>query len=153
MQSKWTLRLVTCLFWGLAAASAVYWGLRLGGPTQVLILPIATIPAFTGDPSARQAGVARMLGSQPMAQVAEGPGPAARFSLLGVISSLAGKGAALISVDGNPARPFVVGTQIAPGYLLKAVRPREATLAENPPGPARLILSLPAKLPAVAIVK
>ncbi len=144
------LRLVTCLLWALAAASAVYWGLRVGDSTQAVILPIATSPAFTGDASARQVGMARLLGAQPMAPAAEGPGPAERFALLGVISSLAGQGAALISVDGRPARPFVVGAQIAPGYLLKAVGPREATLAENLLTPARLILSLPPQLAGVA---
>ncbi len=141
MQSKWTLRLVTCLLWALAAASAVYWG--VGDPTQAVILHIATSPAFTGDASARQVGMARLLGAQPMAPAAEGPGPAERFALLGVISSLAGQGAALIAADGKPARPFVVGAEIAPGYLLKAVGPREAMLADGLNAPVRATLSLP----------
>ena len=138
------LRLVTGLVWALAAASAVYWGLRASEPTQAVVLPDATSPAPTGDASARQTAIAGLLGApQSMASTAERPGPAERFALLGVISSLAGQGAALIAADGKPARPFVVGAEIAPGYLLKAVGPREAMLADGLNAPVRTTLSLP----------
>ncbi len=138
------LRLVTGLLWALAAASAVYWGLRASEPTQAVVLPDATSPAPTGDASARQTAIAGLLSApQSMAPAAEGPGPAERFALLGVISSLAGQGAALIAADGKPARPFVVGAEIAPGYLLKAVGPREAMLADGLNAPVRATLSLP----------
>jgi general secretion pathway protein C len=64
--------------------------------------------------------------------------------LLGVIASAAGKGAALISVDGEPPRPLAVGAQVAPGYTLKAVGRREAWLADSASVPAQIKLSLPA---------
>ena len=63
---------------------------------------------------------------------------------MGVIASVTGKGAALISVDGQPPRPLSVGAQVAPGYTLKAVGRREALLVDSASVPAQIKLSLPA---------
>ncbi|MEO5660155.1 MAG: hypothetical protein ABIQ90_10200 [Polaromonas sp.] len=140
---KWILRLVTALLWTLAAASIVYWGLRLTGRSEVVAVPAArTVVADAGP--ARQGAIARLLGEQPAAAAANHtPEAAQRFALLGVIASVTGQGAALISVDGEPPRPMVVGAQIAPGYVLKSVNRREAVLTDNAQQPARIVLTLP----------
>ena len=139
MQSKWALRLITALLWALVAASAVYWGLRMGGRTARVVVPEVAVVTSINDASASQLAITRLLGA------------AERFALAGVIASAAGEGTALISVDGKPARPFVVGARIAPGYVLKAVGQRDATLADDPEGAGRVLLSLPAYKTATLI--
>lgn len=151
LQGKWMLRWITALLWALIATSAVYWGARAAGRSAAPVAPAAAPLAFADDDPARQAAVARLLGAQPAAAAGPGPGLAERFALLGVIASVTGKGAALISVDGQPARPLSVGAQVAPGYLLKAVGRREAVLASDAQLPVQTILSLhvPGAAPAV----
>lgn len=143
MQSKWALRLVTALLWALAAASAVYWGLRMASPIAAVSMHEASVVASAGDAPARQVAIARLLGAPAPVVAGPGPGPAERFALAGVIASVTGQGAALISVDGKPARPFAVGMEIAPGYLLRAVGLREAMLASDPQATVQVVLSLP----------
>jgi general secretion pathway protein C len=68
-----------------------------------------------------------------------------RFTLMGVVASRSNKGAALIAVDGRPAKPFRVGAAIDEGLVLQSVEARRATLAASPEGPAVLTLELPAR--------
>lgn len=148
-QGKWLTRSATMLIWSLAAASALYWVSRIAGPGPGVGGAAVAVPAAPGlavaeAAPARQAAVAGVLGALPPAAAAAVPGVAQRFALLGVIASAAGQGAALISVDGQPARPLRVGAQIAPGYRLEAVGRREAVLANDAPVPAQTILWLPA---------
>jgi general secretion pathway protein C len=145
-QGQWMSRLLTALLWSLAAASVVYWGLRIAGRGAVLAVPEARSLVVAEDAAARQAAVARLLGAQPPAadRVDTTPGAAQRFALLGVIASVTGKGAALISIDGEPAKPLTVGTQIVQGYVLESVTRREAVLVKRAQVPEQIILSLPA---------
>lgn len=146
-QSRWAGRLVAALLWALAAASVGFWGLSMAGPGATRAVPQAQAPVAPVDVRAQQSAVASLLGAGPLAangSAALVAGPAERFALLGVIASVAGQGAALISVDGQPARPLRVGAQIAPGYRLESVGRREAVLADDAPVPAQTILLLPA---------
>jgi general secretion pathway protein C len=143
MNRIWTLRAVTALLWGLAAACAVFWGLRMGSVSAIVAAPDAR-PAGVGlDGAARQSAIARLLGAQPAAAAAPGPRPADRFALIGLVASTQGGGAALITVDSKPARPYAVGMQIAPGFVLQSLGPREARLGESVEGPVREVLALP----------
>jgi general secretion pathway protein C len=89
-----------------------------------------------------------------VAAPAAGPAPAVplatRFSLLGVVSDAGGQGAALISVDGRPAKPFRVGSQVDEGIVLQSVQGRSAVLAASRIGPPLATLELPSKKPATA---
>ncbi len=141
VQSRWAVRLATLLVWSVAAASCVYWGLRLTPrvPAAAVAAPVrAPTPV---DPAA----VARLLGATPMAQAVAAPvsSLASRFNLLGVVAAQSRRGAALIAVDGRPARPFRVGTSIDEGLVLKSVEGRRAVLAASLDGPAVLTLELP----------
>ena len=121
--------------------SGWYWtqvGLAAGGP----VLVDAPSPVTTTDVSS-PVELARLLGASAPVAAGPGPGPADRFVLSGVIASVGGKGVALISVDGKPARPFVLGSELASGYVLVSVAPREARLAEGLFAPVRVVLSLP----------
>ena len=141
-RQKWLLRSATGLRGAVTAASAGYWGSRIAGSDATVAMPQAPRPAFAVDTAA----LARALGALPAAVSAGAaePGAAQRFALMGVIASVTGKGAALISVDGQPPRPLSVGAQVAPGYTLKAVGRREALLVDSASVPAQIKLSLPA---------
>jgi hypothetical protein len=72
------------------------------------------------------------------------PALASRFQLLGVAAGeRSGGGAAVISVDGKPARPYRVGSIIDEGLVLQSVRGRQAVIAASD-GKPLLTLELPA---------
>ena len=128
----------------MAAASAVYWGLKWsaqGNDRPVAPLPVADAPAI--DPLA----LARALGGGQVVQ-AEAAVPvavnlASRLALLGVVATSRHSGTALIAVDGKPARPFRVGATVEQGLVLQSVGPRRALLAERMDGPPSVTLELP----------
>jgi general secretion pathway protein C len=129
--ATWTVRGATFALWALAAASSAYWGLKLGGVQPAGSTPAPpTRPVAAVDPMA----IARLLGGTPSAAALAAPmavaSLASRFQLVGVVAgATSGRGAAVISVDGRPARPFRVGTQVDEGVVLQSVRGRQAVLA------------------------
>jgi len=129
---------VTVLVWALAAASAVYWGLRIRGEASggQASAPVAAPGETQPDPQA----VARVLGASGV--TAAPASVASRFALQGVVASPAGGGSALISVDGQPARPYLVGAAVSEGWVLRSVAGRHAVLAAADGG-AALTLELP----------
>lgn len=142
MQSKWTLRFITALIWALAAASVVYWGLRASGPGPAVVAPEAVALASSGDALARQTAIARLLGATKTVATASAAPIASRFSLIGVVTQGHG-GAALLAVDGKPARPYRVGSRIDEGMVLQSVGPRHVVLAASVDGAVLQRLEMP----------
>lgn len=144
---RWPVATTTLGFWALAAASVVFWGLRLAAPADSMAPPPVARPAVAAiDPTA----VARMLGGvTARAEVAATPEAASRFTLLGVVADGAQHGAALIAVDGRPARPFRVGSTLVDGYVLQSLGARSAALGAGVDGPTAITLQLP--VPPMAI--
>jgi general secretion pathway protein C len=142
--ATWTVRGATFALSALAAASVAFWGLKLSGSGQGVNAPLApTRQVVAADPAA----IARLLGSTPAAAAAPAPvaSLASRFQLIGVAAGAnSGGGAAVISVDGKPARPYRVGSFIEEGLVLQSVQGRRAVLAAAPTGPALVTLELPA---------
>ena len=142
-RTLWFVRATTALVWALAAAGAVFWGLRLSAPAGGSTGTVGAPPGGAGatvDPVA----LARALGATPVA-VAGTPVPAlaSRFSLQGVVAGGPGRGAALVVVDGKPARPVRVGTAIEPGLVLQSVGARSARFGREAQGEATLTLEMP----------
>jgi general secretion pathway protein C len=144
--SKWGVRVGTLALWAAAGVSVVFWGLRLsapaGGPTAPVLPPTPVAP----DAQA----LARLLGAAPANPSAAPATPAAslasRFVLMGVLAGrTSGGGAALIAVDGKPAKPFRVGATVDNGLLLQALGPRQVRLGASVDGPATLTLDMPLK--------
>jgi len=54
-------------------------------------------------------------------------------------------GAALIAVDGKPAKPYRVGAVVADGLVLQSTQGRRVNLGASMDGPQTLVLELPAK--------
>ena len=136
--SLWGVRLTTLALWALAAASAAYWGLRLSAGAPGSAAPAVSSATVAPDVQA----MARLLG----AVVAPVPVAAAssRFALVGVLAGRnSGGGAALIAVDGKPAKPYRVGSAIDTGLVLQSLGPRQAHLGASVAGPASLTLEMP----------
>ncbi len=140
IHSIWWPRLATLVLGALAAGSVVFWGLKLpGGSTAVLSGTMPPASVEQTDPLA----VARLLGagSEPT-PLAPAPNVSNRFVLTGVVAGRHG-GAALISVDGKPARPYRVGAVVEQDLVLQSVAGRSASLAANMRAPAAVSLELP----------
>ncbi|WP_205665227.1 hypothetical protein [Caldimonas tepidiphila] len=121
-------RLTAFLVWALAAATAVFWGLRVF--SQPLAVPAHAQPvaAAGGSPAA----VERLFAPEPSAAASAAAPPAAstRFKLLGVMAPREGGrgGVALISVDGQPPRAYRPGAEVGEGYVVQRLGQRSATL-------------------------
>ncbi|GAB3357077.1 MULTISPECIES: type II secretion system protein N [Giesbergeria] len=141
----WGVRLTTLALWALAAASVAYWGLRLSAPLG------GGVPAVTATPPSAPdtAAISRLLGggavSAAVPQTPQTPAPTTgRLALVGVLAGhSSGSGAALIAVDGQSAKPFRVGVQVADGLVLQALEPRQARLGATATGPTTLTLDMP----------
>jgi len=140
-------RVITLALLGASLLSAGYW-LQAGfkawrppaaaGPSAPLARPVPAVSVIE---------LARVLGAPPEALNGVAAGLAQRFRLAGVIASASGQGAALLSMDGQPARTFLVGAEIASGLWLQSVGPGEAILAGGMQGPVMATLRVP-ELPA-----
>lgn len=137
----WSVRILTGLLWAAVAACAVFWGLRLGA-TQAL--PTATPPALPLPDPPDPVAVARMLGGVAASVQASPAAESSRLVLTGVVASRSGGGAALIAVDGEPPRPFRVGSRVHGDLWLQSVQGRQARLGPAPQGATTLLIELPA---------
>ncbi len=135
----WLSRIVTFTISGLAAASAAYWGLKAWGPST----PVAAAAmALAWAPPVGPKVLALALGGGRAPQdSAEAPPTPSRYALLGVAAGNAHGGAALISVDGQPAKPVRVGAPVEGALVLQSVTGRRAVLSSGE-GP-RVTLELP----------
>jgi len=136
MPDKWPLRILTLAAWALAAWSATYWALQFAGGRAPAAVPVAA-PSL--PPAVDPARVAQLFGPAIEAKAPEPMpvvviDPSTRFSLVGVVADRARTGVALLSVEGRPARPYRVGSDIDNSYTLKSVTARSATLFESATG-------------------
>ena len=151
-------RITAFIVWGLVAATAVFWGLRLLVRPQ----PAPAYALAVGDAAVMRGDLARLLGAAPVAAANAPAAPelASRFKLIGVMAPrqdaavpAKGPGFALIAVDGKPARAFAVGATLDRGLVLQSVSLRTASIGpaqgttavklELPPLPAPATGSLP----------
>ncbi len=146
MLTRWC----TFLVWAAVAASAVFWGLRLG-------VQGAPAPGHAGLATAQSVArgdLSRLLGAEaaapevaPVAVAVADP----RFQLLGVLSAprtrAEQEGVALIAVDDRPPRAYRVGMVVDGDTVLQAVHARGASLGPRD-GLVRVALELPPPAPA-----
>jgi len=133
---------VTFAISGLAAASAAYWGLKGWGPATPSMVP--TVVSAQASPVSPQAVARALGGALATAPAASGAPPASsRYVLVGVVAGRSSAGAALISVDGQEAKPVRVGNLVDEGVMLQSVTGRRAVLASNSGNQAKFTLELP----------
>jgi general secretion pathway protein C len=106
----------------IVCAAATYWVLRIVTPSAIAVPPPLAAPApREADPIL----AARMFGLVQAAPVA-----VSNVQLVGVFS--AGKdSAAVLAVDGRPARVVLLGRSVSGGSKLVEVRPEGVTLENN----------------------
>ena len=141
-------RLFTFALWGLAAASVVFWGMRLSASPLPVPPQAAPVTAQLGS----QAAVQRMLGAAPegAGATAAPPPESARFKLVGVMApreGAEGPGVALVSVDGKPARAVALGGVVEGEIVLRGLTHRSASFG-RPEGAVAFTLELPELPPA-----
>lgn len=131
MLKKFAAVAVHLVFLALVMAIAAYWGVRIFTPAPTAAPPpLAPPPLRDPDPVA----VARMFGKVERVQAAT-----SNIQAIGAYS--AGKdSSAVLSVDGRPARVFLLGQEVAPGLKLAEVGPEKVVLDS---GGARQELRLP----------
>ena len=139
----WSTRIVTFAVSALAAASVGYWAVKgWASPKNATPPAVAVIASAPGGPQV----IARALGGGNSVNVVvtggQMPATPSRYTLLGIVAS-PGRGAALISVDGQDATPVRVGNPVEGGLVLKSVSARGAVLAISRNGPAEITLELP----------
>ena len=139
--SRVVLPIASLLVWGAVAFSAVTWGLRWSATGTN---PSNATAAAQALPEVDVSAAARSLGAAPV-QAAAAPTLASRFQLQGVMAGGPDAGAALIAVDGKPAKPYRVGAVVADGLVLQSAQGRRVSLAASMDGPQALVLELPAK--------
>ena len=139
----WFTRILTLAISALAAASVVYWSLKVWG------LSIPTVPSATlveSMPVASSQAIAKALGGG-MAPVVAASTPAAvasRYSLIGVVAGrIRAGGAALISIDGQDAKPVRVGNLVDNDMVLESVNGRQAVLASSTGSAKKMTLDMP----------
>jgi len=140
----WRVRAATFFLAALAALSATYWVLKSMQGHSVSATPVASTSQAVLDPQS----LARALGGGQIVQIGT-PGAASAsvrtpYVLVGVLADRTKGGAALISVDGKPAKPFGVGATVDGSLVLQSVSGRHAVLAESVQGAARVTLDMPA---------
>ena len=139
--SRVVLPAASLLVWGVVAFSAVTWGLRWSATGTS---PSNATAAAQALPEVDVSAAARSLGAAPV-QAAAAPTLASRFQLQGVMAGGPDAGAALIAVDGKPAKPYRVGAVVADGLVLQSAQGRRVTLGAAMDGPQTFMLELPAK--------
>ena len=139
-QILWFSRLVTFAIGAVAAGSGAFWALKFSGVAN-------TKPSVSVDVQqpivADAVAVARSLGGvDPAAATSTSSAlSSSRFVLAGVLANPQRIGAALIAVDGKPAKPFMVGANVGSDWVLRSVQPRRAVLSA---GATDMVLDLPA---------
>lgn len=141
---------MTWLLGAVAAYSVVAWGLQIhSGSSAPSSVPVAQGAAEAPGPAqlgSSSPQVAVALGApQAVANPKSGPVRAAdhQWTLLGVVANASGQGSALLAVDGQPAKAFLPGQSIAPGWVLHSVGHRLARLAPSLQDTPTVTLELP----------
>jgi general secretion pathway protein C len=143
-RSRLPPRLAAGLLAAAAAASLVYWALQIADSRRAA--SVATVPANAArlPEVAEPERIARLLAATSARTGASAAAPAGSpLQLTGVAAGTSGRGAALISVDGRPARPFAVGMAVGEGLVLQSVQGRRALLGPALQGPSTVTLELP----------
>ncbi|MDQ3058011.1 MAG: general secretion pathway protein C [Pseudomonadota bacterium] len=139
----WSSRIVTFVVAALAAASAAYWGLKAWGPSGPATA--STLAVAWAQPVGPKA-LALALGGGLAAPVASSnatPPAVSRYALVGVVAARSRGGAALISIDGQEAKPVRVGSPVDAHLVLQSVMGRRAVLSSEANSAAIITLELP----------
>lgn len=114
------------LIWALLAGSLAAWAwcLARGVPVAPGAVAQAAVP-----PPGDAGRVKQLLGASADRPPVRLPTPRPKLLLTGVIGNGQQGHVALLGVEDQPSRPFLVGREVVQGYVLKAVDTRQAVLS------------------------
>jgi general secretion pathway protein C len=139
----WAPRLAALCVAGVLGASLVYWMLRWQASHSQPPRPAAlsVVNRVNIDPNT----LAQWMGATTSSPAAATPHTSAsnRFQLIGVVAGGSGQGTALIAIDGQPAKAFRVGHNVAEEWVLQSVGGRRAVLAANAQASDSISLEMP----------
>jgi hypothetical protein len=149
MQSSVWQKAITGLVWLALGFCVVAWAMHVRG---IDVASASRAPAVAQSPSRPQPDFNAMLRAlnagapAPVAAAAPAAPPASsRFQVKGV--ALGGsQSAVLLSVDGQSAKPFVVGAEVLDGWVLRSASRQQVVLTQGTGG-ARMELPVPAPSP------
>ena len=143
VNSPWWPRGITFVVSALAALSVTFWAMKLVGSGAT---PSTAAPAMLSSAAALidPQVVALALGGGKQAAAPDAPTVGSRYVLAGVVADPSHGGAALISVDGKPAKAVRVGGTVDGALVLQSVTGRRAVLAADAKSPPEVTLELPA---------
>lgn len=128
--------------WLAAGAALVWWLLALSARGAWQPVPVLPAPAVVAEPAAVARALGHREGAAPVSERMQ-PAAGARLRLLGVAAQPALKGAALLSVDGQPARPFRVGDKVSDAWVLQSVDRQRVRLVSSDDKGGEIELTLP----------
>lgn len=138
----WRVRVSTLILWAAAAACLVFWALRLATPAGAAVVAVAPPAPVSVDLQA----LAQVLGAGPALPVAQAAAAPSRYTLQGLLAGrYSGRGAAVIGVNGQPAKAFPIGALVDEGLVLQSVGVQQARLGPSLQGDATVTLELPIK--------
>ena len=146
VSAAWAPALVTTAVWTALGLSALAWGLALWpSDSQPLAVSVASVEAAP-MPVLQASDIAKVLGASsaaPASSTVDAAPAAVRMSLLGVAMAGKANAIAVISLDGQPPKPFHVGATVSPGLVLQAVTSTQALLGAAIKSPTQSTLELP----------
>ncbi|MEI7447498.1 MAG: type II secretion system protein N, partial [Burkholderiales bacterium] len=110
-------RIVSVLLFAALCAIVAAWALALLAPRPP-IAPAGAVAAAEGPVDLSAAG--QLFGGVPQAVSSATVAAPSNIQVAGVLAT-AGRGVALLAVDGRPAKPFAVGEPVADGLRVRAV--------------------------------
>lgn len=146
MTIRWPSGIAAFTLWALAAMSATFWLLKVTGVSEAPVKAGAIgaeTPAVDVQNLARALGPAATLGAATADVPPQTSDAGARMRLLGVVAGRKSGGIALIAIEGQPPRPYRVGSQVDASHTLIRVATRSATLSPTQPDGQAFTLELP----------
>lgn len=125
--ARWAPRVLSVLLFALLCAIVAYWALRLLEP-PVRIAPSGSLAA--AETVASLGPAQTLFGRTGAAPTPVAQAVASNFKVLGVIADIE-RGAAIISVDGQPPVAYGVGMEIDGKHTIKAVTAREVVILRD----------------------
>ncbi|MDI9334123.1 MAG: type II secretion system protein N [Cytophagales bacterium] len=149
MLNFWTVRLITFSIWALVAGSATFWILQnvnVASSKMTGNAGVKTSQLSTPTPDNLTPQVATALGAKKVTAPTAASAlvaTQARLQLQGVVAAGSQSGAALISIDGKPAKPYRTGVAIEEGLEVTSIKARSVAIGSN--GTEAFTLELPLK--------
>ena len=135
----WAVRFVALGLWAAVAASALYW--VLSSPrSDARASAAAVAPTLQIDPQQ----IAALLGNSGASASTAASSPlASRVQVRGVAAQGDGSGVVILSVDGQPFKPYRTGQSVADDWVVQSLGNRSAVLLASD-GKQTVTLELPA---------